>query len=319
MKKWLSYSIIALLVIVLAACGAGSQSNSDKKTKQDTEQTSQAAFPVKVKDARDKEITLKKQPKKIVSLMPSNTEIVYALGLEKELVGVTSNDDYPKSVKKKAQVGDMNVNAEKVIALNPDLVLAHASSMGVSDEVFKQIESAGIPVFVVKDSTTFDTVYDSITQIGKLTGKTKEANQTIKDMKEKVASIEKKAKTISKEDRKKVWIEVSGAPEIYTTGKGTFMNEMLTMIGADNVAASEKGWVKFSEEQVVKLNPDVIIATYDADKNEIMKRPAWSSMTAVKEGNIEKVNQNKINRLGPRIVDGLEDLAKAVYPEVYNK
>lgn len=241
MKKWLSYSIIALLVIVLAACGAGSQSNSDKKTKQDTAQTSQAAFPVKVKDARDKEITLKKQPKKIVSLMPSNTEIVYALGLEKELVGVTSNDDYPKSVKKKAQVGDMNVNAEKVIALNPDLVLAHASSMGVSDEVFKQIESAGIPVFVVKDSTTFDTVYDSITQIGKLTGKTKEANQTIKDMKEKVASIEKKAKTISKEDRKKVWIEVSGAPEIYTTGKGTFMNEMLTMIGADNVAASEKG------------------------------------------------------------------------------
>lgn len=319
MKKWLSYSIIALLVIVLAACGAGSQSNSDKKTKQDTEQTSQDAFPVKVKDARDKEITLKKQPKKIVSLMPSNTEIVYALGLEKELVGVTSNDDYPKSVKKKAQVGDMNVNAEKVIALNPDLVLAHASSMGVSDEVFKQIESAGIPVFVVKDSTTFDTVYDSITQIGKLTGKTKEANQTIKDMKEKVASIEKKAKTISKEDRKKVWIEVSGAPEIYTTGKGTFMNEMLTMIGADNVAASEKGWVKFSEEQVVKLNPDVIIATYDADKNEIMKRPAWSSMTAVKEGNIEKVDQNKINRLGPRIVDGLEDLAKAVYPEVYNK
>ncbi|MGG0461684.1 ABC transporter substrate-binding protein [Priestia aryabhattai] len=319
MKKWLSYSIIALLVIVLAACGAGSQSNSDKKTKQDTAQTSQASFPVKVKDARDKEITLKKQPKKIVSLMPSNTEIVYALGLEKELVGVTSNDDYPKSVKKKAQVGDMNVNAEKVIALNPDLVLAHASSMGVSDEVFKQIESAGIPVFVVKDSTTFDTVYDSITQIGKLTGKTKEANQTIKDMKEKVASIEKKAKTISKEDRKKVWIEVSGAPEIYTTGKGTFMNEMLTMIGADNVAASEKGWVKFSEEQVVKLNPDVIIATYDADKNEIMKRPAWSSMTAVKEGNIEKVDQNKINRLGPRIVDGLEDLAKAVYPEVYNK
>lgn len=319
MKKWLSYSIIALLVIVLAACGAGSQSNSDKKTKQDTAQTSQAAFPVKVKDSRDKEITLKKQPKKIVSLMPSNTEIVYALGLEKELVGVTSNDDYPKSVKKKAQVGDMNVNAEKVIALNPDLVLAHASSMGVSDEVFKQIESAGIPVFVVKDSTTFDTVYDSITQIGKLTGKTKEANQTIKDMKEKVASIEKKAKTISKEDRKKVWIEVSGAPEIYTTGKGTFMNEMLTMIGADNVAASEKGWVKFSEEQVVKLNPDVIIATYDADKNEIMKRPAWSSMTAVKEGNIEKVDQNKINRLGPRIVDGLEDLAKAVYPEVYNK
>ncbi|MDC7770593.1 ABC transporter substrate-binding protein [Priestia megaterium] len=319
MKKWLSYSIIALLVIVLAACGAGNQSNSDKKTKQDTEQTLQAVFPVKVKDARDKEITLKKQPKKIVSLMPSNTEIVYALGLEKELVGVTSNDDYPKSVKKKAQVGDMNVNAEKVIALNPDLVLAHASSMGVSDEVFKQIESAGIPVFVVKDSTTFDTVYDSITQIGKLTGKTKEANQTIKDMKEKVASIEKKAKTISKEDRKKVWIEVSGAPEIYTTGKGTFMNEMLTMIGADNVAASEKGWVKFSEEQVVKLNPDVIIATYDADKNEIMKRPAWSSMTAVKEGNIEKVDQNKINRLGPRIVDGLEDLAKAVYPEVYNK
>ncbi|MBE5101917.1 ABC transporter substrate-binding protein [Priestia aryabhattai] len=319
MKKWLSYSIIALLVIVLAACGAGSQSNSDKKTKQDTAQTSQATFPVKVKDARDKEITLKKQPKKIVSLMPSNTEIVYALGLDKELVGVTSNDDYPKSVKKKAQVGDMNVNAEKVIALNPDLVLAHASSMGVSDEVFKQIESAGIPVFVVKDSTTFDTVYDSITQIGKLTGKTKEANQTIKDMKEKVASIEKKAKTISKEDRKKVWIEVSGAPEIYTTGKGTFMNEMLTMIGADNVAASEKGWVKFSEEQVVKLNPDVIIATYDADKNEIMKRPAWSSMTAVKEGNIEKVDQNKINRLGPRIVDGLEDLAKAVYPEVYNK
>ncbi|TYR80887.1 ABC transporter substrate-binding protein [Priestia megaterium] len=316
MKKWLSYSIIALLLVVLAACGGNNEADQKEKDPQQTEQTAEQS--VTLKDARNKEITLEKQPKRIVSLMPSNTEIVYELGLEKELVGVTSNDDYPASVEEKEQVGDMNVNAEKVIALNPDLVLAHGSSMGLSDEAFKQIENAGIALFVVKDATDFNTAYESIESIGKLTGKTEEAKKTVSDMKEKVAAIEEKAKTIKNEDRKKVWIEVSPAPEIYTTGKGTFMDEMLSMIGAENVAGNEEGWVKLSEEKVVELNPDTIVTTYQGDTNEIVNRPAWSDITAVKEKQIAHLDPNKTNRPGPRIVEGLEELAKAVYPEVYN-
>ncbi|AQX55168.1 ABC transporter substrate-binding protein [Priestia flexa] len=313
MKKWLSSVIVAMFLVVLAACGATDEgSKQTEQTKQSEEQA------VTVKDARGEEVTVEQAPKKIVSLMPSNTEIVYELGLEKELIGVTSNDDYPASVKEKEQVGDMNINAEKVIALNPDLVLAHGSSMGMSDEVFKQIESAGIPLFVVNDATDFNTVYETIGNIGKLTNKTDEADKTVKEMKAAVSEIEEKAKEIKDEDRKKVWVEVSPAPEIYTTGKGTFMDEMIKIIGAENVAGNEEGWVKLSEEKVVELNPDTIVTTYDGDANEIKNRPAWSDITAVKENQIVNVDSNKTNRPGPRIVEGLEEFAKAVYPEVYN-
>ncbi|MBM7701987.1 ABC transporter substrate-binding protein [Metabacillus iocasae] len=321
MKKWLLSLIAALLLFSLAACGNQDQTNESNKKEEGQEELVQDGFPLTLKDARDKEVTLEKEPKQIISLMPSNTEILFELGLNEEIAGVTNFDNYPEEATKKEKVGDMNVNTEKVISLNPDLVLAHASSMGASPEAFQQIENAGIPLFVVKDATNFESVYETISNIGTLTGQIEEADQLIKAMKDEVEAISVKGQAIAKEDQKSVWVEVSPAPDIYTTGKGTFMDEMLSLIGAKNVADSEDGWVQISEEKAVQFNPDVIITTYgyytENATEQVMNRPAWKDVTAVKEKAVVDVNSDTVTRSGPRLVEGLQELAKAVYPEVY--
>lgn len=158
------WTALLLAVVMLAGCGNPAD-QKDSKAKPKTE-----AFPVTIDDASNQDVTIKKEPKKIVSLMPSNTEITYALGLGDKVVGVTTNDTYPKEVKKVEKVGDMNVNVEKVISLKPDLVLAHESSMSASADAIKQLKDAGITVLTVNDAQSFSEVYKSIEMIGEAGG-----------------------------------------------------------------------------------------------------------------------------------------------------
>ncbi|MFP3844566.1 ABC transporter substrate-binding protein [Priestia filamentosa] len=314
MKKL--YMLLFAVVLVLSACNSGGNDNSS--TKNDSASVQQdKVYPVSIEDARGEKVKLEKQPKKVVSLIPSNTEILYNIGAGKQVVGVTDNDTYPKEVKEKESVGGMEPNVEKIISLNPDLVLAHASTMASGSDLYKQLEDAGIKVFVVKDAQTFDATYQSIETIGALTGHVEKAEETIADMKESVKEITDKAKEVK--DKKKVWVEISS--DLYTTGEGTFMNEMLTLIGAENVAKDQEGWVQLSKEDVVALNPDVILTTYGAaDKNavaNIKKRPGFEAVKAVETNSITDLNSDEVTRPGPRLVNGLEDMAKAVYPEVY--
>ena len=136
----------------------------------ETEQTEKSDFPVTIKDATDEEVVIEKKPERMVSLMPSNTEIAFELGLGDEIIGVTDNDTYPEEALEKEKVGGMEFNVEKIISLKPDLVLAHGGSMGMSSEGFGQLKDAGITVLVVNDAKTFADVYDSIEMIGKATG-----------------------------------------------------------------------------------------------------------------------------------------------------
>ncbi len=308
---------LMLMIGILAGC-------SDSTSKKEQVQTQNSkAFPVTVKDGADKEVTIEKKPERIVSLIPSNTEIAYALGLGNEIVGVSDNDNYPEDVNKKEKVGGMELNIEKIISLKPDLVLAHASAMGTSKDGLKQLESAGIPVVVVNDASNFEDVYKSIELIGKATGTSDKAAATVKEMKDKLAAIKEKAKAIEEGKRANVWVEVSPAPEIYTAAKGTFMDEMLKVIGAKNAVSDKKGWVQFTEEEAVKLNPDVIVTTYGYyvpnAAEQVMSRTAWQNVPAVKEKKVYDVDSDLVTRPGPRIVEGVEELAKAIYPDVFKK
>ncbi len=202
-----------------------------------------------VKDGLGEDVTIKAEPKKIVSLIPSNTEIAYALGLGDKIVGVSDFDNYPEDVKTKTKIGGMEFNVEKIISLKPDLVLAHASSAHNSRDGLKQLKDAGITVLVVNDAKSFDDVYASIELIGKATGASDKAKQVIDEMKEKLAQIQEKAKQIPADKQANVWIEVSPPPQLYTAGKGTFMDEMLQLISAKNVAGSLEGWPMVTEEK----------------------------------------------------------------------
>ncbi|KAF0994693.1 ABC transporter substrate-binding protein [Geobacillus sp. TFV-3] len=318
MKRWTWPTVLValfLLAAVLVGCSNGTNGNAEP-AKQEKPKTEQAAFPVMVKDGLGEDVTIKAEPKKIVSLIPSNTEIAYALGLGEKIVGVSDFDNYPEDVKTKTKIGGMEFNVEKIISLKPDLVLAHASSAHNSRDGLQQLKDAGITVLVVNDAKSFDDVYASIELIGKATGTTGKAKQVIDEMKEKLAQIQEKAKQIPADKQANVWIEVSPPPQIYTAGKGTFMDEMLQVISAKNVAGNLEGWPMVTEEKAVAYKPDVIITTYGGAK-QVLERAAWKDVPAVKNKRVYDVNSDLVSRPGPRLAEGVEELAKAVYPDVF--
>ena len=253
-------------------------------------------------------------------MMPSNTEILFELGLADEVVGVNDYDDYPAEALEKEKIGGMEFNVEKIVSMNPEIVFAHESALGIGEEGLQQIRDAGIPVFVVKNAANFEETYTTIETIGKATGKTVEAEKIITDMKAKVEEV--LAKTAKVEKKKTVFVETSPAPEIYTPGKNTFMDQMLEMIGAENIAADQEGWFMMDPEEIVNRNPDVIIVLYDYIETavaDVYTRPGFDSITAIKEKAVVQVDENTTSRTGPRLAEGLEEIAKAIYPEAFGE
>lgn len=322
MKKiWQLWIATAFAAILLTACGQEEANPVDNKTPETEAGEEALQFPLTIKDVTDNEITLEEAPKAIVSMIPSNTEILYALGLEEKIVGVSDYDNYPEEVASKEKIGGQEFNVEKIISLNPDLVLAHESGLGVGDAGIKQLRDAGINVYVVKTAVNFDEVYDTMATIGQATGMTKEADEMVQTMKDEVTAIQEKASSI--ETKKKVFVEVSPAPEIYTAGNNTFMNEMIVMLNAENIAADQEGWIMMDPEEIVKRNPDVILTTYGNyvpnATEEVLTREGFSTVTAVKNKTVIDVDADTTSRQGPRLTEGLLELAKAIHPEVFSE
>jgi iron complex transport system substrate-binding protein len=211
------------------------------------------------------------------------------------------------------------MNVEMILTLLPDVILVTDYHKQNHEDVLKQYEEAGITVIVIGSESSFTDVYETMELIGLATGKTAEAEDLIKDMKDRLAAVEEKAKEVT--DKKKVWVEVSPAPDIFTTGTGTFMHEMLESIQAENAAGDQEGWVKLTEEEIVQLNPDVIITTYgyyvENPKDSVMARSGWAEVPAIKAGEVHDVESDTVTRPGPRLIEGVETLAKLIYPEIF--
>lgn len=222
--------------------------------------------------------------------------------------GVTAYDDYPKAAQKIIKVVSTEVDTEKIIAMKPDLVLGHESSLNFQKDAYKQLEEAKIPLFVVKDAQTLQSAEKTIEQIGQLTGTTDKAKAVVQRMEKQKASLQTKAAKQKKQPT--VWIEISN--DLYTAGDNTFMNEMLDLAGGKNIV-TKKGYPKYNEEQVIKADPDVIITTYPNAKQEIAKRKAWKNIRAVKDGRIYSLDADELSRPGPRLIDGVEEIYQAIY------
>ncbi|EHP2905556.1 TPA: ABC transporter substrate-binding protein [Listeria monocytogenes] len=290
--KWFKGIAVVLLLAILTACGNTETKAPEKKTEK-----------IEVKDATGNTITLEEAPTKIVSLMPSNTEILFALDLGDKVKGVTAYDDYPKEAQKVEKVTSTSVDTEKIIAIKPDLVLGHESMLATEKDAYQLLKDAGINVFVVPDATDLKAAEKSIITVGKLTGKEKEAKEVTDSMEEQKVVIEKKAKELKTSP--KVWIEIS--PDLYTAGKGTFMNEMLELAGGTNVV-TESGFIPYNEEKVVELQPDIILSVYPDAKATIQKRAAWKDIPAIKNDKIYEMDANKLSRPGPRLLEGAADI-----------
>lgn len=309
-RKGLALLFSFFLIFSVAAAGCAPSSGADQGGSDTPKQTGGIKYPIKLKDQSGNLVTIEKQPQRIVSLIPSNTEIAYALNLGKQMAGVTANDDYPAEVKKLPKVGDWKINVEKVVSLKPDLVLANAAN---GKETIDQLKKLGLKVLVL-DAQSIKDVYKSIDLVGDATNHTREADQLVARMEKAKTDVMTKVARVSKEKPVRVFVEIS--PDLFTAGGDTFMDELVTAAGGKNVAADVKGWPQVSAEQVVKWNPDVIISTHGGEQ-EILARKGWSSISAVKNKRVYSIDPNLTNRPGPRIVQGIEQIAAVLYPEEY--
>lgn len=313
MKKLLAAGALFASLVVLGACN--SEEETKKEAQNDGGNATEAAFPVTVTDSVGNEITMEEAPKRIVSLSPVNTEILYGLDLGDEVVGRTDNDSYPPEVLEKPSVGDMMFSAEEVIALDPDIVFAHGAGMYGTEAQIDQLEAAGIKVFVVENADTMEAIYSTFEVIGEVTGKSAEAEKLVEDVKAQVAEVQAKIEGL---EQRSAFIVVGVDPEIYVVGQGTYMNDMLTLINVEN-KVQESGWVMLSPEDFVAQNPDKMLFTYPENVESVKANKMFAGMAAVKNNELQLIDSDMTSRQGPRIAQGLESMAKAIYPEAFNE
>ena len=270
---------------------------------------------VQVTDMTGREITLDEPATRIVALSAADCEVLYALGAGDLLVGRGEYCDYPEEVLEIPSVqSGYDTNIEEIIALEPQVLLM--STMAQTDEQVAALEAAGIKV-VVSDAQNIEGVYESLTIIGELTGHDKEAQDIIKNMKDTFADLAKKAEG---KEAGTVYFEVSPLEYgLWAAGNGTFMNEIANMVGLKNIFEDVEQWGEVSEEQVIERNPDYIvtITMYFGEGptpvEEILARPGWENITAVKNGAVLNLQNNELSRPVPRLTEGAQMLYDMVY------
>ncbi len=276
-----------------------------------------------MKDREGNEFSIPKEVNTIISTAPSNTEILVALGLADKLVAVDKYSEDVEGIKKNLPKIDFtNPDAEAIIALNPDIVIASGHNKAGSEDPFALIKEAGIPVAYIPSSYSIDGIYGDIEFIANLTGREKEGKELVNSMKEEVEAIKNIANTIT--DKKKVYFEIGVGTALYTFGNETFLNEMIETIGAKNIFGEENSWITVTPEAVIDANPDVILVNSPGENEaglnaveDVLSREGWDTITAVKEGKVYKIDKNASSRASQNIIKALKEMAKAVYPNEY--
>jgi len=260
------------------------------------------------KDALNNNVVLYSEPHRIISLAPNITEILYAIGANDKIVGISNYSDYPEDTKNKLKVGGFfNPSIEKIFALSPDIILI---ARGTPLSVINKLKELGLKVYS-SDPHTINDIYDLIFTIGKITGNINEGISLIKNFKAIEKNVTDKVKKIS--DKKKVYVEIWNNPRI-SVGKNTFINALINEAGGINITENLKGdWPIVNNEYIIKENPDVIILLYPGKKSDVGKRPGWSTIKAVKNGKIFIENPDIFERPSPRIIIGLTALYNILY------
>ena len=270
--------------------------------------------PIQIIDDFGRNVTLEKHPQRIVSTAPSNTEILFALGLGERVIGVTEYCDYPEEALEKEKIGGFStVDIERITSLNPDLILA-SEKTGI--ENIEKLEELGMTVVVLQPENV-DGILHDIRLVGKITGEEARAMELAGDMENRIKKVQENTKNLEKPE---VFYVVWHDP-LMSAGSGTFISDLIDMAGAVNIAHDMEGYKAMSLEVVVERDPDIIIIPTGMGEQPIydfvVAEERLGDVSAVKNERVYKIDQNIVSRAGPRIVDGLEEIAKFIHPEVY--
>jgi iron complex transport system substrate-binding protein len=267
-------------------------------------------------DDAGKSISFDTPPQRIVSHVPSITEMLYALNLQDSIVGVDDYSNYPPEAKQKPSVGNYwEPSIEQIVSLNPDLVLTDGHS-----ENTKQLDGFGIKTVTI-DPKNIEGILKDLELIGKIAGKEAEAKKLIADMNAQITSVESKVKSASKVSVFYVLDAKTDPNNPWTAGPDSFIDSLITMAGGINVAGTAaSSYAQFSIEQLVASDPEILVLAVntgsDVTAADLKNSPIWSKLTAVKTGNIFTFNADLANPV-PRITQGLQDMAKIIHPELF--
>lgn len=270
---------------------------------------------ITVTDMMGRELRLAAPATKIVVLTAADCEILYALGAGDAVIARGEYCNYPEEALQVTQVtSGSETNIEQLIALKPELVIM--SSMAQTLEQVEALEKAGIPVLML-DAVNLAETYAAIDLIGKVSGKEAEAKALIEGMKKDITEL---AASVDTESEKTVYFEVSPLEYgLWTAGKGTFMDELATMLGMENAFSDVTGWAEISQEQVMVRNPDYIVTIFMAFEGapdpieEIRSRPGWEGLAAVVRNQVKAIDSDEVARPGPRLVNAARDLRDIFY------
>ena len=301
---------ILILVTLLAAC-AGQPAPDQTPT----------SSSITLTDGLGRTVQLASPGQRVVSLAPSTTEILFAIGAGAQVVGRDAFSDYPEEAKSVPDIGGGfgELNTEVILAQKPDLVLA---SDLTPPEQIKALEGLGLAVFSLEDPQDFEGLYESIRQVAQLTGHTVQAEELISGLERRVAAVQEKLSSVS--ERPLVFYELDGtdpnAP--WTPGPGSFVDHLITLAGGENLGGSlGSEWVQVSIEELIAKDPELILigdATWGGvTLEDVRARSGWDSLKAVQSGNLFVFDDNLVSRPGPRLVDGLESMARLLHPELF--
>ena len=272
-------------------------------------------------DRAGTQITLPAKVERIISMAPSTTEILIDLGLADKIIAADTNTQKDGLLKQDIPYFNMmKPDAEKLIALKPDVVFISGMSNAKGNTPFSPLIDAGICVINIPSSSSIEAIYLDIAYIAAAVKQEEKGAKIIANMKKEIEAVRKKGAAIAQDKKKTVYFEIGASPHMYSLGTGTFINEMIEIIGAQNILADQKSWIAVSDEMVLAKDPDVILTNVSYIPNpidEIMARAGWASLKAVKGKKVFGIDTNSSSRPNHNIIKALKEMAKAVYPEIY--
>lgn len=314
----------ALLTLALAACGGGAK-NTDAVATNATPAVSvaspaqpaasaagSASFPLTARSSDGRSVTLAKAAERIICLSPGNTEIFYAIGAGRSVIATDQFSDYPAEAKALPKIDYSNPSVESIVALKPDLVIAATRQK----ELVPAFEQAGLKVLLLEEPDSVDGVLQRVTLQGAISNRPTEAAALVTDMQGKIKAVTDKVAGVTSGPR--VYHELD--PGLFSVAPNSFIGDMYTRLKARNIAQGASGaFPQLSAEAIIAADPEVIVLT-DAKypggtPDDVKKRSGWSAISAVRSNRLYALDGDLVSRPGPRIVEGFQQIAKALYPD----
>ena len=278
-------------------------------------------FPLAVTDDLGRNVTVSSEPQSIISLAPSNTEILFALRLGDRVMAVSGYCNYPLEAQNKIKIGGFStINIEKVVSLRPDFVLATG---GVQEAVVEELERLGLTVIAL-NAKSIEEVFENIRLVGKAVGQLEAARELTTKLEQRTKAVTDKAKDLPDSQRPRVFYEVQDEP-LMTAGPGTFIDDLIHLAGGVNIASDAAAkYPVYNLETLIERNPEVIIISVGhgsiaASVEAVKSRKRWQIIDAVKNNRVYGINADLVSRPGPRIVDGIEEMARFIHPDLFKE